>query len=172
MKLRGVRWNLAGAACLCLAAASVYGGMVLDVHRSAVVDQEGHVLKLRNDAIVRILGMDAPHSGVSSSSCVLFKDGVRWQIWVENEGLFTCDLEERPTTTAVDGVLGRIEHMAFNGEVILLDDGSIYEVENRDTFHTGTWRNDSKVLVIEDDRLVNLEEARGMVKVHKLREAP
>ena len=158
--------------CVALAFVSVMAGVPVDAYKTAVVDEDGSRLKLRNEVEVKVTSSAFRGVGGGGADCILIKDGMHWQIWIEGEGLYDCDVDERLTSGAQPSELGRILTMAYNGEVMLMEDGSIYEVENRDTFHTGRWLDDSKAIVIEDSLIVNLDTRQGIVRVQRLRQAP
>jgi hypothetical protein len=141
----------------------------IEAYETHVDDQEDSLLKLDNDAVVKIRG---GRSGRVSGrpDCILIKQGMRWMIWIEGKDLYDCDIEEDPRGMGDRAEEEQIMEVKYNGEVLLMEDGSIYEVETRDIRHVSRWREEGEAIFFSrSSRLLNLDQPEDVIRVRKLR---
>lgn len=140
---------------------------LVTVYETSVESDDDDILRLNNDALIQItLGTIGYVSDYTS--CVLFEGISGWNVWIEGEGLFVCDVVREPnylTSTFAEKVM--IQDVRADGAIIVLDNGSIYEVE--DTFDTAMWMSYSEALLFVDSRLLNLAENDAPVDVTLIR---
>lgn len=139
-----------------------------EAYKTSVGDQADNRLKLNNKAEVRVQGGYLSRL-MGRTECILFKSGMRWKIWLEGEGLYDCSLEEDPEGFPMSAEEVRIMDVKYNGEVLLLDGGGIYEVDQRDVYRCSNWRGDSDAVIIRENELINYDEPNDFIRVRKLR---
>ncbi len=147
----------------------LHAGQRSEAYRSTISDQAGSKLKLNNGAEVRVIGGGVGRVGGVRSECILFRSGMRWKIWIEGDDLYDCSVDEQPNETASYAEEVRILEIKYNGDVLLMEDGSIYEVDRRDAGLCARWRGDSDAVIVREQDLINYDDPREVVRVHKLR---
>jgi len=143
-------------------------GAPSEAYKTSVGDQADNHLKLNNGAEVRVSGGYLQRL-MGRTECILFKSGMRWKIWLDGAGLYDCSLEEDPDGLAMSAEEVRIMEVKYNGEVLLMEDGSIYEVDQRDAYRCNNWRDDSDAVIIRENELINYDAPDNVVGVRKLR---
>jgi hypothetical protein len=146
-------------------AAPVMGG---EAYTTTVDDQKDQKLRLDNNALIDVQER-LPRLGAGRRTCVLFRDGLSWRIWIEREGTFRCDVEEDPSGLGDRAEVETLEEARYNGEILLMEDGSIYEADGYDVSLVRHWRSRAKILVIRERDAINLDEGDRMISVRKLR---
>lgn len=137
----------------------------LDAYRTRVADQAGDRVTLENRAEVRLTSGRLRMLSGFRPDAVLFRLGLRWSLWIDGEGLYECELEERPGEPAREAILGRLAEISADGSTLILDDRSKYEVEARDAATAARWRAGERVLVLEASRAINLDARYGVLRV-------
>ena len=101
---------------------------------------------------------------------VLFKDGSKWEIWIEGKKVYKCDMLKAPTRRASGtGEVVCISEIKGEGKILMMLDGSIYEVDDLNTIDTALWLGNSDALLIDGTRLINFDEADEIIDVTKLK---
>lgn len=160
----------AGLAVLAMGAAAqgLAAGRELDAYRTRVMDQADKRLKLDDRGEVEITFGRLGSIGGSRPDAVLFGSGLRWQIWIEGEGAFDCDVEKKPGGIPRRAAEMRLQEVQSEGAVLVMEDGTKFEVEDRDARVARRWRPGSAVLVIEESEAINLDTSRDVLSVTRL----
>lgn len=100
----------------------------------------------------------------------MFKQASRWKIWIEGKKAYNCLLLKSPSfAVAKQSEIKYLSEVRGEGAVLKMLDGSIYEVDSIDTIITSIWLGASEVLIIEDYKLINLDEGDEMIQVLRIK---
>ena len=160
-------WIFVLALVLCTSSRALAAGNVT-AYETRLNDQDGSLLKLGNDAVVEIRGGRIRRIS-GRPDCILFKKGIRWMIWIEGDDLYECDVEEDPRGIGNRADQERIMSIEYDGEVLLMEDGSIYEADRRDARRVSGWKAETEVLIFRGSKLLNLDDPRDLIRVRTLR---
>lgn len=140
-----------------------------NVFITKIDDENGDVLKLANGAIVEISSGFLGLIGFSKDA-VLFRDGYTWKIWIEGKKVFKCDLL-KPPSGGNSGTCEKvyISEVRGEGSILIMLDGSIYEVDSIFTIDSSLWLGNSDALLIDGSRLLNLDEGGEIVDVTRIK---
>lgn len=132
-------------------------------------DVSDEILKLRNGAVVEVLGGSIGY--VSSSRTVLLMTaGASCKVWIESKRLYRCSLVRAPYSQQYQSVvLASITEVKGNGSILVIDDGSLFEVNGAYTYLTTIWLPTSDIAILDDSQIVNLEESDEPVDVQRVR---
>lgn len=147
-------------------AAQASAGSV-NAYRSKVETEEGDILILRNGAVVEITSGSVGYVGYSKDT-ILFRTAAGWRIWIEGKRTYRCDVLKAPSggaTTAREVLISRVP---ADGEVLILNDGSVLRVDSIYTIYTGLWLGLNSALLISESELINLDQGE-LIRVSKLR---
>jgi hypothetical protein len=152
-----------------------------EAYLSKIDEDLDDILKLTNGAVVEISYGYLGYVGYSKE-CALFKSGSQWKIWIEGKKTYKCDVLKMPAYgKAISARLSYISEVKGNGEIIKMSDGSIYEVDSYDSYHTRMWYGNTEVLILDSYNAVlgkndsglfemlNLEEGDEKITVSKLK---
>jgi hypothetical protein len=139
------------------------------VYLSRISENNGNVLNLENGAIVEVTGGFLGFIGIRKS-CALYQEGRGWRISIEGKRDFSCSILKaaavRPngqaTKISVSEVLG-------DGKFLKMLDGSLYEVDDLSMIDASLWLAPFDALLIDGNRLINLDEGGETVDVSKVR---
>jgi len=141
----------------------------LQLYITKIEEDMDDILKLANGGIVEITRGFIGFVGLRKDA-VLFKDNLSWKIWIEGKKVFNCDLLKSPVAYASSaGQKVYISEVKDNGKILIMLDGSVYEVDDYDTFDTLLWLGNSYALLIDGTRLLNLDERSEIIDVTRLR---
>jgi len=138
------------------------------VYVTKVESSEDDVIRLRNGAIVEVTSGYVGYVSYSKNA-VLFQDGSRWKIWIEGKKAFSCDVLKAPVVKGASAERVYISEVKGNGQLLFLLDGGILEVGSLNRLDTGLWLGMSDALLLEDGRLLNLNETGGLVDVTRVK---
>ena len=101
-------------------------------------------------------------------NCVLIRDGAQWQLWIEDQGLFRCDLLKAPSNLGWSDSAERvyITDVLGAGAILKMLDGSLFQCD--DTVDTYLWLGSSDALLINGSKLINLDEPSSIVDVERV----
>ena len=138
-------------------------------YETRIESDRNDILLLENGGVVEVSARYLGYVGYRKHA-VLFPDGTRWRIWIEGKGVYRCDVLQQPTTrrgTQVERAF--ISDVSQNGDVVILGDGSVYEVDPIDTIYTTLWLAASEVLLLGGSRMINIDNADEIIGVTRLR---
>ena len=139
------------------------------VYITKIDEDKDDILKLDNGAIVKITRGLLGLVGLRKDA-VLYKDGGRWKIWIEGKKAFDCDvLKAPPLRPRSSGVVISISEVKGEGAILTTLRGSTYEVGDIHVFKTSLWLGNFEALLIDGNRLLNLEEGSEIIDVTKLK---
>lgn len=130
------------------------------------VDSESNgVVKLENGAIVEISGYIG-YVGYRKNS-VLYGGGSRCNLWIAGKKSYRCELLKQPDDRPIEAKLMSLNKVRGQGSILVMDDGSIWEVDSFDTIETGIWLGISDGLLLGGSRYVNFDadELVGVVRI-------
>jgi hypothetical protein len=136
-------------------------------YKTKIDSDSGDVLILRNGAVVEVTSGYVGYIGYSKDA-VLFKSGSNWRIWIEGKRAYPCKILKAPAGTNLMVREVSISTVAKDGEILVLSDGSVYEVSSIDTIHTSLWLSSTSVLLLDNSEMINLDDG-DLVRVTKLR---
>ena len=92
------------------------------------------------------------------------------KIWVEGEKSFECNLYKPPSHGTVYSVkeLG-IAEVKGEGAILIMTDGTIYEVDSIYTINTRMWLGFNDALIIDDYELINLDESDVIIHITRIK---
>ena len=138
-------------------------------YESGVESATGQVLILENGAIVEV-SRGSLGSVRSRRQTIVFKDGTRWSVWIEGKGVYPCDILKEPARrNTVDTAIAYISKVSDSGEIVILGDGSVYEVSSTDRIYSTLWLAASKIVLLDDDRMLNVDDADQLIEVRRIR---
>lgn len=139
------------------------------VYITKIDEDKDDVLMLTNGGIVEITHGFLGFLGIRKDA-VLFKDGASWKIWIKGKKVYKCDLLKAPSSRASgSGTKVYISEVKGDGKILIMLDGSIYEVDDLYTTDTSLWLGNFDALLIDSTRLINFDESSEMVEVTKLK---
>jgi hypothetical protein len=150
-----------------VAAPGAGGSYSKTVYVTKVDSDEGAVVILENGAVVKVTRGYLGYVGWRKDA-ILFKEGMQWKIWIEGKKAFKCELLKAPQVRAQSAQVVHISEMLGNGSIIKMLDGSLFEVGSFYTFDTSLWLGFSDGLLINDSKLINLDEGE-IVEVTRLK---
>jgi len=139
------------------------------VYRTKVESAEDAILRLENGAVIEVTSGYLGYLGYRKDA-VLFRQTGSCRVWIEGKKTFRCLVLREPSLgrpTPADLVF--ISEVKANGSLLLLDDGSILEVDSVDTITTALWLGFSEALLMDDTELINLEQGDEVVSVTRIR---
>jgi len=143
------------------------GGM--PVYITKIDEDSDDVLKLANGAIVEISFGYLGYVGVYKDA-VLYKEGMSWMIWIEGKKSYRCDMIKEPDVRPSGaGKLVSISDVKGDGKILSALGGEIYEVADLNSIETSMWLAPFEALLLDESRLMNLDEGGEMVDVTKIR---
>ena len=139
------------------------------VYITKIDDDKDDILKLDNGGIVEITRGFLGFVGFRKDA-VLYKDGGRWKIWIEGKKAFDCDvLKAPPLRPRSSGDVISISEVKGEGAILTTLRGSIYEVGDLHVLETSLWLGNFEALLIDGNRLLNLDEGGEIIDVTKLK---
>ncbi len=127
------------------------------------------VVTLDNGAIVEITSGYLGYIGYRKTA-VLYRVSNQWKIWIEGKRSYRCDiLKEASYATSCDVEEAYIYEVKGDGSILEMLDGSLYQVDDYYTYSTSIWIGSSDVLILDGDRLINLDEGDEIIDVIKLK---
>lgn len=137
--------------------------------QTKIDSDEGEILRLENGAVVEVTSGYLGYVGYRKDA-VLFGNASSWRIWIEGKKAFRCELIREPTRgSSKPAELVLISEVKGDGSLLVLDDGSLLEVDSIFTITTGLWLGLSDALLIDDRDLVNLDDGDEVVSVSRIR---
>ena len=138
-------------------------------YKTKIDNDDGDVLKLDNGAMVEISFGYLGYVGYRKNA-VLYKIGQQWKIWIEGKKLYRCDLLKSPSY----GSSCSVEELTINevkgdGTVLIMSNGSMYEVDSLYTINTSLWLGFNDALLLDGSELINLDEGDEIIEVTKIR---
>jgi uncharacterized protein with GYD domain len=137
-------------------------------YRTRIESDHDDILKLENGGVVEITSGYLGYVGYRKH-CVLFKSGTRWRVWIEGKKIYKCELLSAPDEEPEIVEELYISEVKGDGSILVMLDGSIYEVDSLDTITTGLWLGMSDALLFNNGELLNLDEDDEMVNVIRIR---
>jgi hypothetical protein len=136
-------------------------------HQTRIESERGEVLLLENGAIVEIDGGYVGYIGYRQEA-VLFGNAQHCKIWIEGKRVFSCDLLKEPSSRGSPAKEVYISEVKGDGAILLMLDGSIYEVDSLDQLDTYLWLGLSDALLVNGEKLLNFDEG-ALVTVSRIR---
>jgi hypothetical protein len=138
---------------------------------SKIESNEDEIVKLSNGAIVEVTAGYLGYLGYRKQA-VLFTRESGCTIWIEGKKAFNCNILRAPTSSlgARSASLATIAEVKARGKLLVMDDGSIYQVDSVDTITTSLWLGLSDALILDDIEVINLSDGGGIVGVSKIRQ--
>jgi len=134
-----------------------------------VVDEDnGDVLQLRNGGVVEITSGYLGYVGLSKAA-VLYNVGKGWKVWIEGKRSYRCDVLRAPTAAAVSVEEVFISDVKGNGAILVMANGSVYQVDALDIITTSLWLGMSSALILNEYELINLDAGDDIITVSKIR---
>ena len=138
-------------------------------YKTKIDSDDGDVLKLDNGAIVEITTGYLGNVGFRKD-VVLYKTDQQWKIWIEGKKSYTCDLLKTPSygsTCFVEELT--ITEIKGDGTILIMSDGSIYEVDSIYTINTSLWIGFNDALLLDGYELLNLDEGDEIIEVTRIK---
>ena len=134
-----------------------------------IEDDNGDVLHLANGAIVEITSGYLGYVGYGKDA-VLFKTSYNWNIWIEGKKAFKCDVLKEPQYgTKYSAEELTLSEVKGDGSILIMLDGSIFEVNSLYTIDTSLWLPISDLILIDDYQLINLDDGDEIVEVTRIK---
>ncbi len=100
---------------------------------------------------------------------VLFNVGGSWKVWIEGKKAYKCEVLRMPDWRRPSSAeMVMISEVKGDGAILVMADGSIYEVDSFYTIDTSLWLGISDALIINGYELINLDEGDDIIEVTKL----
>jgi len=101
---------------------------------------------------------------------ILYKNGRNRNIWIEGKRAYKCNLLKFPEYGIKSyGEKLFLQEVKGDGKILVMNNGSIYEVNDIYTINTSLWLGMTEVLIIDDYELVNLEEGEEIIEVTRIK---
>ena len=138
--------------------ASMTDGTVAYV--STVNSDGGSILKLENGAIVEINSY-VGYLGYRKKA-ILYGRGSICNLWIEGKKSFSCSLLKAPQGNGELAKLVNIFQVKENGSILMMLDGTIFEVNSIDHIYTSLWLGISDAILINGNELFNFDEGHSV----------
>jgi hypothetical protein len=137
------------------------------VYETKVEEDRNEVLVLTNGAVVEVAGY-LGYMGYRKDAVLFFTSG-GCRVWLEGKRAFRCDVLRAPDSYArrTPAELVWIERVTGSGEVVILVDGSVFEVLYQ-SYVTSIWLPGEAILM-DDSRLLHLDGTDEIVDVVRIR---
>ena len=137
------------------------------VYEAKIEETRDHVFILSNGAVVEV----ATYVGYVGyrKDAVLFFIGAGCRLWIEGKRVYRCSLSRNPAAQArkTSAALVLIQRISNSGDVLVLDDGSVFEVSYQG-YLTSIWLPGEAILM-DDSRVIHLDSSDEVVDVVRLR---
>jgi len=138
-------------------------------YRTKIYKEERDILQLDNGAILEITYGYLGFLGFRKD-CVLFQSGSIWKIWIEGKKVYNCNLLKYPQYgQQIPAKLLYIHEVKVDGKILVMSDGSIYEVDDLYTIDTRLWLAMSKALLLNDFQIINLDEGNEIIDLIRIK---
>lgn len=138
-------------------------------YKTKIDSDDGDVLKLDNGAIVEISSGYLGYVGYRKNA-VLYKTDRQWKIWIEGKKSYNCDLLKTPSYGSVSSVEElTITEIKGDGTILIISDGSMYEVGSLYTINTSLWIGFNDALLLDGSELINLDEGDEIIEVTRIK---
>lgn len=124
-------------------------------YQTKIDSDSGDIIKLENGAIVEVSSYFG-YLGYRKDA-VLYGSGHRCNIWIASKKSYKCDLLKAPEGRGEPAKEVHISEAKGNGTILIMLDGSIYEVDTIDEIHTSLWLGSSDGLLINGTTLINFD---------------
>lgn len=124
-------------------------------YQTKIDSNSGDIIKLENGAIVEV----SSYFGYLGyrKNVVLYGDGRRCNIWIAGKKSYRCELLKVPQRRGEPAKKVHIYEVKGNGTIIIMLDGSMYEVDSIDEIYTSLWLGISDGLLINSNTLINFD---------------
>ncbi len=144
--------------------ASMSDGTV--AYQTKTASDSGNIIKLENGAIVEVFSYFG-NLGYRKDA-VLYGNGHHCNIWIASKKSFKCDLLKAPEGKGTPAKNIHISEVKGNGKILIMLDGSIYEVDSIDEIYTSLWLGVSNGLLINGTTLINFDSGEP-ITVYQIR---
>ena len=136
--------------------------------KSKIDEDNDDILKLDNGALVEVTFGFLGLLGFRKD-CIVFKSGYGWKIWIEGKKVFSCDILKEPDySNSIEVEEVTISKVSYDGKIISLTDGSVFEVSYQ-SYETTLWLGYSSALLINGFQIINLDEGSEIIDVVKIK---
>lgn len=144
--------------------ASMSDGTV--AYQTKVDSDSGDIIKLENGAIIEVSSYFG-YLGYRKSA-VLYGSGHRCNIWIAGKKSYKCEFLKLPEGRGEPAKTVHISEVKGNGTILMMLDGSIYEVDSIDEIYTSLWLGISDAILISGTTLINFDSDEA-VTVYRLK---
>jgi hypothetical protein len=144
--------------------ASISDGTI--AYQAKIDSDSGDIIKLDNGAVVEISSYFG-YLGYRKNA-ILYGSSYQCNIWIEGKKSYRCEFIKSPNKRGTPAKLIHITEVKGNGSILVMLDGSIYEVDSIDEIYTSLWLGLSDGILINGMTLVNFNSGEA-VTVHKIR---
>jgi hypothetical protein len=152
-----------------LYAQSMGGLYDVEVYRTKTASSAGNTLKLANGAIVELAGY---HFGINmpGSESLLIKRFGEWSIWTDIDAeFFECNVLIQPRQVSEKAKILSIQSISADGSLLIMEDDTIYKVDEFDRFEVSMWLPMTEVLILSNGQLINMDDGGGFIRVESFR---
>ena len=135
-------------------------------YQTKVESDSGNIIRLENGGIVEVPSYFG-YIGYRKNA-ILYGSQNRCRIWIAGKTSYNCNLIKPPEAKGFPAKEVHISEVRSNGSIIIMLDGSIYEVDTIEQIYTSLWLGFSDGLLINGTKLVNFN-ADQSVTVYKIR---
>lgn len=124
-------------------------------YQTKISSDSDEIIKLENGAIVKVSSYFG-YLGYRKTA-ILYGSGHRCKIWIAGKKSYNCELLKQPNRKGQPAKKVHISQVKGNGTILMMLDGSIYEVDSIDTIYTSLWLGISDGLLINGMTLINFD---------------
>jgi len=135
-------------------------------YQTKIDSDSGDIIKLENGAIVEVSSYFG-YLGYRKSA-VLYGSGHRCNIWIAGKKSYKCELLKAPEGRGEPAKEVHISEVKGNGAILIMLDGSIYEVDSIDEIYTSLWLGISDGILISGTTLINFDSDEA-VTVYRIK---
>jgi hypothetical protein len=137
----------------------------INVFVSKIESVSDDIVKLQNGAVISFKSPVPALSG-SRKSAVLYGSNEIWHVAIEGKRTYACSVLKNPTLrSSVAGESVTITRISSDGDLVVLDDGRVFEVDSYDTYDTSYWLTPVDALLIDGSSIVNLDDPTEPIEV-------
>ena len=101
-------------------------------------------------------------------SAVLYGSGHRCNLWIAGKKSYKCELLKAPDGRGEPAKEVHISEVKGNGTILIMLDGSMYEVDAIDEIYTSLWLRISDGILISGTTLINFDSEEA-VTVYRIK---
>ena len=143
-------------------------------HQGRLRVWSGRITRIRGSVVRLSGGVEVefackPPRGVRGHDARLLRGPGGDRLWIDDVGTFPVSVTRKLPRSPDPARRMSLDIAVRESQVFLTRSGGIYEVESFRGVDDGRWRTDDRLVLIDDEELIDLETGAGPVRVDRVR---